>query len=73
MRALQHIGPQGFDGVLAAWRRKEVTDWQAGRFLGVFDERSADQYAALAADPDHGKSGNGFQGLSAFGWPQRPD
>ncbi|MCX4851224.1 hypothetical protein [Streptomyces sp. NBC_00893] len=63
MRVLRHIGPAAFDGVLAAWRREEVTDWQAGRFLGVFDERSTDQYAALAADPDYGKSGNGFQGL----------
>ncbi|MEU6878833.1 hypothetical protein [Streptomyces sp. NPDC046712] len=63
MRALRLIGPPAFDGVLAAWRRKEVTDWQAGRFLGVFDQRSADQYAALAADPDYGKSGDGFQGL----------
>lgn len=63
MRALRHIGPPAFDGVLAAWQRKEVTDWQAGRLLGVFDERSAGQYAALAADPAHGKSGNGFQGL----------
>ncbi|MER7000028.1 hypothetical protein [Streptomyces sp. NPDC000410] len=63
MRALRHIGPRAFDGVLAAWRRKEVTDWQAGRLLGVFDERCADQYAALAADPDYGKSGDGFQGL----------
>ncbi|GHE08988.1 hypothetical protein GCM10010339_59770 [Streptomyces alanosinicus] len=63
MRALRYIGPPAFDAVLSAWRRKEVTDWQAGRFLGVFDERSADQYAALAADPDYRKSGNGFQGL----------
>ncbi|MFJ8852589.1 hypothetical protein [Streptomyces sp. NPDC102437] len=63
MRALRHIGPPAFDSVLAAWRRKEVADWQAGRFLGVFDERSADQYAALAADPDRGSSGRGFQGL----------
>ncbi|MFD7529777.1 hypothetical protein ACFV8E_19615 [Streptomyces sp. NPDC059849] len=63
MRALQHIGPPAFDSVLAAWRGKEVTDWQAGRFLGVFDERSADQYAALAADPDRGSSSNGFHGL----------
>ncbi|MGW1408329.1 hypothetical protein [Streptomyces sp. NPDC002403] len=63
MRALRHIGPPAFDGVLAAWRRKEVPDWQAGRFLGVFDERSADQYAVLAADPEHRKSSNGFQGL----------
>ncbi|GGV12947.1 hypothetical protein GCM10010260_59770 [Streptomyces filipinensis] len=29
----------------------------------MFDERSADQCAALVADPDHGKSVNGFQGL----------
>ncbi|MFD0339606.1 hypothetical protein ACFVH0_13050 [Streptomyces sp. NPDC127117] len=63
MRALRHIGPPAFDGVLAAWRCKEVTDWQAGRLLQVFDERSADQYAALAADPDRGSSSNGFQGL----------
>lgn len=63
MRVLKHIGPPAFDCVLAAWRRKEVKDWQAGRLLGAFDERSADQYAALAADPDRGKSGNGFQGL----------
>ncbi|WP_225826494.1 hypothetical protein [Streptomyces naphthomycinicus] len=63
MRVLRHMGPPAFDALLAAWRRKEVTDWQAGRLLGVFDERSADQYAALAADPDYGKSGNGFQGL----------
>ncbi|MFF8846476.1 hypothetical protein ACF08N_27800 [Streptomyces sp. NPDC015127] len=63
MRVLRHIGPPAFDAILAAWQRKEVTDWQAGRFLGVFDERSADQYAALAADPNYGKSGNGFRGL----------
>ncbi|WP_406458587.1 hypothetical protein OG782_36600 [Streptomyces sp. NBC_00876] len=63
MRALSLIGPPAFDGVLAAWRRKEVTDWQAGRLLRVFDESSADQYAALAADPDYGKSSSGFQGL----------
>ncbi|MFF9819104.1 hypothetical protein ACF1GV_38080, partial [Streptomyces sp. NPDC014006] len=63
MRALRSIGPLAFDAGLAAWRRGEVADWQAGRLLGVFDERCADQYAALAADPDYGKSGNGFQGL----------
>ncbi|MFC0602874.1 hypothetical protein [Streptomyces palmae] len=63
IRALRHIGPPAFDLLLAAWRRKEVSDWQAGRLLEVFDERCADQYAALAADPDHGTSGNGFQGL----------
>ncbi|POX56212.1 hypothetical protein C3489_05650 [Streptomyces sp. Ru71] len=63
MRVLRHIGPPAFDAVVTAWRRKEVSDWQAGRLLGVFDERSADQYAALAADPDYGKSSNGFQGL----------
>lgn len=27
------------------------------------DEQSADRYAALAADPDHGRSGHGFAGL----------
>ncbi|MFF4739902.1 hypothetical protein ACFY2W_29060 [Streptomyces sp. NPDC001262] len=59
---LRHTGPPACDAVLAAWGRKEVTDWQAGRLLGVFDERSADQYAALAADPDHSRSGNGFRG-----------
>jgi hypothetical protein len=63
MRALRHMGPPAFDAVVAAWRRKEVADWQAGRFLGVFDERCADRYAALAADPDYGRSGKGFQGL----------
>ena len=63
MRALRHIGPPAFDGVLAAWQRKEVTDWQADRFLEVFDERSADQYASLAADPVYGKSAKGFRGL----------
>ncbi|MGW1197395.1 hypothetical protein ACWD4B_16395 [Streptomyces sp. NPDC002536] len=63
IRVLRDVGPPAFDAVLAAWDRKEVTDWQAGRLLGVFDERSADQYAALAAGPDYGRSGNGFQGL----------
>ncbi|MEV6395517.1 hypothetical protein AB0M39_12195 [Streptomyces sp. NPDC051907] len=63
MRALRQIGPPAFDGVLAAWQRKEVTAWMAGRLLGVFDERSAEQYAALAADPDDGKWGDGFKGL----------
>ncbi|WP_406859040.1 hypothetical protein ABZO31_01815 [Streptomyces sp. HUAS MG47] len=63
MRALKRIGPAAFDAVLAAWRRKEIQDWEAGRFLGVFDERSADQYAAMAADPHYGTSGKGFQGL----------
>ncbi|CAL9338506.1 hypothetical protein [Streptomyces sp. enrichment culture] len=63
MRALRHIGPPAFDAVVAAWGRKEVSDWHAGRFLGVFDERSADQYAALAADPDHSTSHKGFRGL----------
>ncbi|MFD7324624.1 hypothetical protein ACFV9D_26590 [Streptomyces sp. NPDC059875] len=63
MRVLRRIGPPAFDALLAAWRRKEVTDWQAGRLLGVFDERSADQYAALAADPNYGTSGKGFRGL----------
>ncbi|MFC9926020.1 hypothetical protein [Streptomyces sp. NPDC127190] len=63
MRALQHMGPPAFEPLVAAWRRKEVPDWQAGRLLGVFDERSADQYAALAADPDYRTSGHGFQGL----------
>ncbi|MFI1766184.1 hypothetical protein ACH41H_29610 [Streptomyces sp. NPDC020800] len=63
MRVLRHVGPPAFDALLEAWGRKEVTDWQAGRLRGVFDERSADQYAALAADPNYGRSGNGFQGL----------
>ncbi|MEU6985851.1 hypothetical protein ABZ946_20850 [Streptomyces sp. NPDC046324] len=63
IRALRHIGPPAFDGVLAAWRRNELPNWQADRLLGVFDERSADQYAALAADPDYGRSGSGFAGL----------
>lgn len=63
IRALRHIGPSAFDGVLAAWRRKDVSDWQADRFLGAFGERSSDQYAALAADPHSGISGRGFQGL----------
>ncbi|MFF0204301.1 hypothetical protein [Streptomyces sp. NPDC005017] len=63
IRALKHIGPRAFDAVLAAWRRKELKDWLAGRLLDVFDERSAGQYAALAADPDFGKSDDGFQGL----------
>ncbi|GGW39575.1 hypothetical protein [Streptomyces xantholiticus] len=63
IRVLRYIGPPALDILLAAWRRKEVTDWQAGRLLGVFDERSADQYASLAADPHYGTSGNGFQGL----------
>ncbi|WP_345016620.1 hypothetical protein [Streptomyces shaanxiensis] len=63
MRVLRRIGPPAFDALLAAWRRKEVADWQVGQFLGVFDERSAGQYAALAADPNYGKSGNGFRGL----------
>ncbi|AZQ32354.1 hypothetical protein EJ357_01890 [Streptomyces cyaneochromogenes] len=63
IRVLRYIGPPAFDALLAAWRRKEVADWQVGHFLEVFDERSADQYAALAADPDFRKSGNGFEGL----------
>ncbi|MFI9721481.1 hypothetical protein ACIHFE_17815 [Streptomyces sp. NPDC052396] len=63
VRVLRQIGPPAFDALLAAWGRKEVADWQAGRLLAVFDERCADQYAALAADPDYGRSGNGFQGL----------
>ncbi|QTE02723.1 hypothetical protein [Streptomyces cyanogenus] len=63
MRVLTRVGPPAFDAVLAAWDRKEVTDWQAGRLLGAFDERCADRYAALAADPDYGRSTNGFQGL----------
>ncbi|MFJ5778849.1 hypothetical protein [Streptomyces sp. NPDC093094] len=62
-RALRHIGPPAFDAVLAAWRRGEVTDSQVGVLLAGFDERSADQYAALAADPHRGRSGDGFQGL----------
>ncbi|MEU1011288.1 hypothetical protein [Streptomyces sp. NPDC005890] len=67
MRVLTHIGPPAFDAVLAAWGRKEVTDWQAGRLLGAFDERCADRYAALAADPDYGRSTNGFQNLVRLG------
>ncbi|MEU7070057.1 hypothetical protein AB0B30_04160 [Streptomyces narbonensis] len=63
VRALRHIGPPAFDAVLDACRRGEVPGWQAGRLLDVFDERSADQYAALAADPDYGRSGHGFSGL----------
>ncbi|MEU3690468.1 hypothetical protein [Streptomyces narbonensis] len=63
MRALRHIGPPAFDGVLEACRREEVPGWQAGRLLEVFDERSADQYAALAADANYGRSGHGFAGL----------
>lgn len=63
MRVLRRIGPPAFDALLAAWRRKDVPDWEAGRLIGVFDERSADQYAALAADPNFGKSDDGFQGL----------
>ncbi|MEU6592816.1 hypothetical protein ABZ923_26895 [Streptomyces sp. NPDC046881] len=63
MRVLARLGSPAFDAVLAAWDRQEVTDWQAGRLLGVFDERCADRYAALAADPDHGRSSHGFQGL----------
>ncbi|MFF5933805.1 hypothetical protein [Streptomyces sp. NPDC012508] len=63
VRALRHIGPPAFDRVLAASRRKELTGWQAHRLLGAFDERCADQYAALAADPDHKESSNGFEGL----------
>ncbi|MFI8252253.1 hypothetical protein [Streptomyces filamentosus] len=63
LRVLGASGPAGFDAVLAAWDRGEVTDWQAGRLLGAFDERCADRYAALAADPRRGRSGNGFQGL----------
>ncbi|MGW5425106.1 hypothetical protein [Streptomyces sp. NPDC003943] len=63
MRVLRLIGPPAFDMLLAAWSRKEVTNWQVGRLLGAFDDRCADQYAALAATPDHGRSGDGFQGL----------
>ncbi|MEU7116069.1 hypothetical protein [Streptomyces sp. NPDC046182] len=63
VRALRHIGPPAFDRVLAASRRKELTGWQAHRLLGAFDEQCADQYAALAADPDHEESSNGFEGL----------
>ncbi|MEU8620411.1 hypothetical protein [Streptomyces sp. NPDC048623] len=62
-RAFGFIGPTAFDAVLAAWRRKELTDWQAGHLLGAFDERCADRYAALAADPHYGTSGHGFMGL----------
>ncbi|MET9378200.1 hypothetical protein ABZX98_29400 [Streptomyces sp. NPDC002992] len=63
MRALRHIGPPAFDALLAAWRRKEVRDWEASRLIKAFDKRCADQYAALAADPNHGMSDDGFQGL----------
>jgi hypothetical protein len=63
MRVLAHIGPPAFDAVVAAWRQGEISDWHLGRLLGVFDERSADQYATAATDPDRRMTGNGFSGL----------
>ncbi|GKQ36748.1 hypothetical protein ALMP_32880 [Streptomyces sp. A012304] len=63
MRVLRRIGPPAFDLVVAARRREQLSAWQAGRFLEVFDERSAAQYAAAAADPDRQLSSNGFMGL----------
>ncbi|MFF9869894.1 hypothetical protein ACF1G0_31605 [Streptomyces sp. NPDC013953] len=64
MEVLRRIGPSAFDALLAAWRAKQVSDWDADRLLAAFDERCADQYAALAADPDFGTSDNGFSGLA---------
>ncbi|MEU7604911.1 hypothetical protein [Streptomyces sp. NPDC041003] len=64
MEVLRRIGPSAFDALLAVWRAKHVSDWEAGRLLTAFDERSADQYAALAADPDFQTSDNGFSGLA---------
>ncbi|MGV9449942.1 hypothetical protein [Streptomyces sp. NPDC003635] len=63
IRVLKRIGPPAFDLVVAAWRREEIPEWQAGRFLEVFDERSAEQYTALAADPSRRVRGKGFAGL----------
>lgn len=63
MGVLKRVGPPAFDAVVAGWRREEIPDWQAGRYLSVFDERSADQYAAAAADPDRRMTHKGFSGL----------
>ncbi|MCX4763623.1 hypothetical protein OG562_22190 [Streptomyces sp. NBC_01275] len=60
---LKRMGPPAFDAVVAAWRREEFTAWQLGRFLDGFDERSAHQYAAAAADPDRSLAAGGFAGL----------
>ncbi|MDI3406170.1 hypothetical protein [Streptomyces cavernicola] len=62
-RVLELIGPPAFDAVLAAVRREELNGWLSGRLLGAFDERCAEQYAALAVEPDHSLSYAGFQGL----------
>ncbi|NML52637.1 hypothetical protein HHL19_17530 [Streptomyces sp. R302] len=62
-RALGLIGPAAFDGLVAAWRREEVSGWLANRLLTAFDERCADRYAELAASPKYGVAGEGFSGL----------
>lgn len=63
LRVLGLIGPAAFDRVLAAARAGEVDRWDARQLLSAFDERCAEQYAALATGPDRSLATCAFKAL----------